>query len=188
MTTAVTTHKLGMARFLDPHVHERLLPELGEVVQEEVRRHWITRIFPLVRILLGMALFIIMPIMDHYWWLALVAGLALGAQGFWRMHAEFMDRFLITNKRVFRVHGVVDQQMAIVPIARVLDISMQRPFWGQIFGYAHFVFESAAQEQGLRVIKYVGRPDHVNRQIQRVIMLSGVGGSFEMEDELAGGT
>ncbi|MBK8459629.1 MAG: PH domain-containing protein [Micropruina sp.] len=180
--------KLGASRFLDPHIQERLLPEFGEVVQEEVRRHWITRVFPFLRILLGMLLFISMPLLGHSWWVALVAGLALGVEGFWRMHLEFMDRFLITNKRVFRVHGVIDQQMAIVPIARVLDISMQRPFWGQIFGYAHFIFESAAQEQGLREIKFVGRPDHVNRQIQRVIMLSGVGGSFEMEEELAGGT
>ena len=42
-----------------------------------------------------------------------------------------------------------------------------------MLGYGHFVFESAAQEQGLRDIRYVGRPDERDLAIQRVVQRSG---------------
>ena len=37
-------------------------------------------------------------------------------------------------------------------------------------------FESAAQEQGLRDIRYVGRPDERDLSIQRVVQRSGLRG------------
>ena len=42
-----------------------------------------------------------------------------------------------------------------------------------MFGYGHFVFESAAQEQGLRDIRFVGYPDKRDLTIQRVVQRSG---------------
>jgi hypothetical protein len=45
---------------------------------------------------------------------------------------------------------------------------------GRIFNFGHFVFESAAQEQGLRDIRYVGVPDERDLTIQRVIQRSGL--------------
>ena len=61
--------------------------------------------------------------------------------------------------RVFRVHGVLSQTLATMPLSRILDITVVKPLHGRILGFGHFVFESAAQEQGLREIRYVGRPD-----------------------------
>ena len=46
-----------------------------------------------------------------------------------------------------------------------------------MMGYGHFVFESAAQEQGLKRIRYVGRPDERDLTIQRVIAQSGLRGN-----------
>jgi len=37
---------------------------------------------------------------------------------------------------------------------------------GHWFGYGHFVFESAAQVQGLNEIKYVGKIDGVEDQLR----------------------
>ena len=45
-----------------------------------------------------------------------------------------------------------------------------------MFGYGHFVFESAAQDQGLREIRFVGSPDQRGATIQRVIQRSGLRG------------
>ena len=61
--------------------------------------------------------------------------------------------------RVFRVHGVLSQQLATMPLSRILDITVVKPLHGRLLGFGHFVFESAAQEQGLREIRYVGRAD-----------------------------
>ena len=88
-----------------------------------------------------------------------------------------MDRFVVTNMRVFRVHGILSQHVATMPISRILDISVHTPIIGRIFNYGHFVFESAAQEQGLREIRYVGSPTKRGLTIQRVIQASGLRGS-----------
>nr|WP_275902071.1 PH domain-containing protein [Brevibacterium zhoupengii] len=85
-----------------------------------------------------------------------------------------MDRFVITNMRVFRIHGIFTQHKATMPMARILDISVHKPLMGRIFRYGHFVFESAAQDQGLRDIRYVGRPDERDLTIQTVIQRSGL--------------
>lgn len=94
----------------------------------------------------------------------------------WRILERRTDTFVITNMRVFRVHGILAQNIATMPLSRILDISVHKPILGRILGYGHFVFESAAQEQGLREIRYVGDPDGRGLTIQRVIQQSGLRG------------
>ena len=53
---------------------------------------------------------------------------------------------------------------------------MKKPLHGRMLGFGHFCFESAAQEQGLRDIRYVGRPDERDLSIQRVVQRSGLRG------------
>ena len=43
-------------------------------------------------------------------------------------------------------------------------------------GYGHFVFESAAQEQGLRDIRFVPRPDRLDLMIQEQVQQAGLRG------------
>ena len=45
---------------------------------------------------------------------------------------------------------------------------------GQIFGYGHFIFESAAQDQGLRVISHVGHPEQRDLIIQSATQQAGL--------------
>jgi hypothetical protein len=93
------------------------------------------------------------------------------------------DRFVITNMRVFRVHGILSQHIATMPITRILDISVKKPVVGRILGFGHFIFESAAQDQGLREIRYVGHPDQRGLTIQRVIQRSGIRGVAAQQRE-----
>jgi hypothetical protein len=109
-------------------------------------------------------------------WLPWVVAGAIAAHAGWRALGEHMDRFVITNMRVFRVRGVLSQTLATMPLGRILDITVEKPFYGRILGYGHFVFESAAQEQGLRDIRYVARPDQRDLAIQRVVQRSGLRG------------
>jgi len=104
--------------------------------------------------------------------------LALGffAHAGWGSAREKRDRFVITNMRVFRIHGVLSSTLATMPLHRILDITVVKPLHGRIFGFGHFVFESAAQEQGLRDIRYVGRPDERDLAIQRVVQRTGLRG------------
>ena len=77
-------------------------------------------------------------------------------QALWRFVEEYRDRFVITNQRVFRVHGTFSTSRASVPLSRILDITVKKPLIGRLFGYGHFVFESAAQVQGLNEITLRG--------------------------------
>ena len=82
---------------------------------------------------------------------------------------------MVTNQKVYRVHGNLNQVRASMPLTRILDITVDRPVIGRVLGYGHFVFESAAQDQGLREIKWVPEIDERERLIQRVIHEAGLG-------------
>jgi len=94
--------------------------------------------------------------------------LAIALHGGYRCLKESRDVFVLTVERVFRVSGVFAQQKATAPVARLLDITVDKPFMGRLLGYGHLILETAAQEQGLRVLRFVPRPDQVNGWIDNV--------------------
>lgn len=167
-------------RWLDPRIDAHLISDLGEVVIDEVMHHWVVMIKPVAIVLLGVLVILAMPFVGELWWLLLLLGLAAVTHGLYRIQEQFVDRFVITNMRVFRVHGVFNQQTATVPMTRILDINVRKPLLGRMLGYGHFTFESAAQDQGLRDIRYVGRPDERDLTIQRVIQRSGQRKTFRV--------
>jgi hypothetical protein len=167
-----------LPRFLlDPQIGRHLLRDEGEVIVDEVRKHWVVYVVPTlggVAGLLCVALFVVAPV--DIAWLPLVVALVLFAWSGWRALAENMDRFVITNMRVFRVKGVLARSLATMPLGRILDITVVKPMTGRVLGYGHFTFESAAQDQGLRDIRFVGDPDRRDLAIQRVVQRSGLRG------------
>ena len=161
----------------DPKVQKYLIADEGEVIVDEVRKHWAVVIGPILEIVLAIPVLLLLGVFPStLYWVPIFLSLALALHGGWRILQAQMDRFVITNMRVFRVHGILSQSQATMPLARILDISVHRPVIGRILGYGHFVFESAAQEQGLREIRFVGRPNERGLTIQRVIARSGLRG------------
>ncbi|WP_067440398.1 PH domain-containing protein [Nocardioides jensenii] len=169
---------MGLSKALtDPNIRKHLLRDEGEVIVDEVMHHWIVYTLPVLEVLLAVGLLVVFPFidLDLAWFPFLLAFVILGHAA-WKTLAYFRDRFVITNMRVFRVHGVLSQNLATMPLSRILDITVVKPFQGRIIGYGHFVFESAAQEQGLRDIRFVGHPDQRDLSIQRVVQRSGLRG------------
>jgi PH (Pleckstrin Homology) domain-containing protein len=76
---------------------------------------------------------------------------------------------------VFRVTGVFSERVATMPLARMVDITMDKPFHGRLLGYGHFTFESAAQDQGLKNIRHVGDPDGLDKKIQETVQQGAAG-------------
>lgn len=167
-----------LPRFLtDPDIGRHLLREEGEVIVDEVRKHWVVYVLPVLAALAGAGLLIGSTLVDaDVSLLPLVLGLAVLAWAGWRALAENLDRFVITNMRVFRVKGVLARSLATMPLGRILDITVLKPMSGRILGYGHFTFESAAQDQGLREIRFVGDPDQRDLSIQRVVQRAGLRG------------
>jgi hypothetical protein len=135
-----------------------LLP--GESVMDEVGHHWVAYTWPVTVLVLAALLLarslLVVPV-DVLWvplvLVALMAG--YGTDAFLRVRRE---RFLITDTRVMRLSGVYSRKAAWMPLSRVLDITVERPFWQRPLGCGHLVLENAAQEQGLRVIRLISHP------------------------------
>jgi membrane protein YdbS with pleckstrin-like domain len=164
-----------LGRLLDPHVEQYLLSDDDEEIIDEVTKHPVAVLLPMLRLLLAFALFVSALFIDApLAWLAVPGAFILGVQAVWRIVDEHRDRFVVTNMRAFRVHGIFTQHRATTPMSRILDITVDQPFVGRVFGYGHFIFESAAQDQGLREIRFVPRPDERDRTIQTVIQRAGL--------------
>ena len=168
-----------LPRFLsDPDIGRHLLREEGEVIVDEVRKHWVVYVVPVLLSVVGVLFFWVFLVASvKVAWLPLLVALALWCWAAWRALAANMDRFVITNMRVFRVKGVLARSQATMPLGRILDITVVKPMTGRVLGYGHFTFESAAQDQGLRDIRFVGRPDDRDLAIQRVVQRAGLRGA-----------
>jgi uncharacterized membrane protein YdbT with pleckstrin-like domain len=168
-------------RTLDPRIGAHLLRDEGEVIVDEVLHHWVVYVVPALECLVAAGLFylfLLSPV--DLAWVPFVLCFAVLAHAAWKALVEHMDRFVITNMRVFRVRGVLSQRLATMPLGRILDISVEKPFVGRLLNYGHFVFESAAQEQGLRDIRFVGRPYQRDLVIQRVVQRAGLRGPRQL--------
>ena len=173
---------IGLFRIFDPKVRRHLISDEGEVVIDEVRHHWVVFTMPMLEVVLATGLLVAMlwtPL--NATGVLLVIVLVLLGHAFWRFLTEHRDRFVVTNMRVMRIRGVFSQTVATTPIARILDITLKKPIHGRLLGYGHFVFESAAQDQGFREIRYVSRPDDRDLTIQRVIQRTGLRASASVD-------
>jgi membrane protein YdbS with pleckstrin-like domain len=160
-----------------PQIRPHLLREEGEVIVDEVSHHWVSYLRPALFACLGLALGVGSAFVHvDVAWVFLLAGVAVLLYAGIRALSVHMDRFVVTNMRVFRVQGVFSQSLATMPLTRILDITVEKPFIGRLLGYGNFTFESAAQAQGLRQIHNVPHPDQRDLTIQRVVQRAGLRG------------
>jgi membrane protein YdbS with pleckstrin-like domain len=174
---AVTTRFWRRLRepFPDPENHaalnKRLNPRSGERVLQIVPKHVAVYWTLPAALLASLGAFLVLmvhwtsPLAQVFWYVSLVV-VAMAAA---RAYVEWRDVFVVTNWRVVRLSGVLTSRVATMPINRILDMTMTRPPLGRLVGYGHFVFESAAQEQGLREIRFVPDILAVDRQINNAV-------------------
>lgn len=165
----------GLVEWLDPHVERYLLLSEQEYVVLEVYKHWMASIAAWLRLVVAV------PVLLSSWafqppvfWVVLLVSLGVTVQALYSIADQYRDRFVITNQRVFRVHGTFSVQRASVPLGRILDITVKKPFIGRIFHYGHFVFESAAQVQGLSEVRFVRDIDARDRTLQETMQRAGL--------------
>jgi uncharacterized membrane protein YdbT with pleckstrin-like domain len=161
---------VGLVTWLDPHVDQYILTTAGEQKVVEVKKHWAASAWPAVRLAFGVVIFMsAFAFQGAIYWLLFVLGLVIGLQALYRIVEEYRDRFIITNQRVFRVNGVFSTARASVPLLRILDITVNKPLVGRWLNYGHFIFESAAQVQGLNKITFVRDIDQ-REDVLRMVM------------------
>lgn len=92
-------------------------------------------------------------------WLAVMGYVA------WRIIDWHYDRFILTNKRVMKISGVVTRNVAMMPLTRVTDMKYSQSPLGRLLNYGTFILESAGQEQALREIPRLPNPNELYIQV-----------------------
>jgi membrane protein YdbS with pleckstrin-like domain len=83
----------------------------------------------------------------------------------WDVAEWYYDRFVLTNKRVMLVEGIVARKVAMMPLARVTDMKYTQTALGRVLGYGTFEIESAGQEQALRNVPNLPNPTDLYLQV-----------------------
>lgn len=162
----------------DHDIDGNLLQNPTEHKVGEYRHHpivYLRAVLEAVLALVLVVLAVIGPASIGWLPLLLAAGLVGHAGYLWLRDQR--DIFVLTDMRVFRVTGIFSTKRATVPINRILDVTVERPLLGRWpFTYGHMTFESAAQEQGVRHIRYIGDVDVIDHAIQKVVQDAGLRG------------
>jgi membrane protein YdbS with pleckstrin-like domain len=87
----------------------------------------------------------------------------LAAMGFlaWKVADWHFDRFILTNKRVMVVNGIITRRVAMMPLLRVTDMKYEQSPLGRVLNYGTFVLESAGQDQALREVPHLPNPNEL---------------------------
>ncbi len=83
----------------------------------------------------------------------------------WRVADWYFDRFILTNKRIMVVNGLVARTVGMMPLVRVTDMKYTQSPLGRMLNYGNFVVESAGQDQALREVKSLPNPNELYLRI-----------------------
>ncbi|MGA8114661.1 MAG: PH domain-containing protein [Actinocatenispora sp.] len=138
-----------------------------EKYRGEWRRHWIHLSIPILVVVVSTFLMgFVSSMLAHYqakiavtavvlvWVLSLV-------WVSWQVFDWFVDRFILTNKRVMLISGLVTRKVAMMPLLRVTDMKYQQSPLGRMLNYGTFVLESAGQDQALREVPHLPNPNEL---------------------------
>ncbi|MFC6705093.1 PH domain-containing protein [Flexivirga alba] len=131
-----------------------------ETIVVAQRQHWAAVGQPVAMAIVGFFLALIAgfsapanlgTLTDFAWklWFILLAYAAIRLV-MWRF-----DWFMATDKRLLMMYGVINRRVAMMPLAKVTDMSFNRTMVGRMLGYGQFVLESAGREQALRRIDFI---------------------------------
>ena len=133
----------------------------------EWKRHWIHLSGPLAigagaTLLLGyLAGFLTRQNVDGLVTAAVLIWLAVISWVAWKVFDWYFDRFILTNKRVMVVNGIITRKVAMMPLLRVTDMKYEQSALGRMLSYGTFVLESAGQDQALREVKHLPNPNEL---------------------------
>ncbi|MBS2964436.1 PH domain-containing protein [Actinocrinis puniceicyclus] len=86
---------------------------------------------------------------------------------------EWADRFFVlTNKRIVVIEGIISTTVRSMPVSRLTDMAYRRSGIGRALGYGLFDVESAGQDQALKIMNHVPRPEYTNLQISHLLFAS----------------
>ena len=101
----------------------------------------------------------------------------------WMVGEWYIERFVVTDRRVLLLTGILTKRVAIMPLAKVTDLTYERTVVGRLLGYGVFVIESAGQQQALSRIEYIPHPDRLYQEVSGLLF----GGAPSSDDGTGSG-
>jgi uncharacterized membrane protein YdbT with pleckstrin-like domain len=149
-------------------VNKYLLPHETQVIT--VRRHPAVLMLPVGLVLAGLVIAGVLSntvaqVTAWIWW----GWLILLAWFVWRVAEWSVDYFVITNQRMLQTTGLITRKVAMMPLAKVTDMSFRRTITGRMLGYGEFVLESAGQDQALSRVDYLPYPEQLYLEVCEMI-------------------
>lgn len=142
-----------------------------EKFRGEWRRHWIhlvkkTTIGVVATFVLGyVAGYLARENLSTGLTVLVIIWLAVMGWVLWDVAEWYFDRFILTNKRVMLIEGILSRKVAMMPLLRVTDMKYTQSPLGRVLGYGTFELESAGQEQALRNVTNLPNPTDLYLQV-----------------------
>ncbi|MET3975383.1 PH domain-containing protein [Cellulosimicrobium sp. 4261] len=150
----------------------------GERVVIATRHHWGMLVEPVATTVAGAAVIAWLVVQAGpavgdgvlvLWWLWLI----LAARLVWKVFEWRNEWFVATDKRLLLLYGLITHKVAMMPLTKVTDMNYGRSLVGRVLGYGQFLLESAGQDQALRQIDWVARPDRTYRLLCDTLFIPG---------------
>ena len=139
----------------------------------ETRRHFMVLLGPMSQAALAVLVALVISpregpntLSTVVWWLTVPFLLRLA----WKAGDWYVDRIVVTDKRIFETSGLIVRKIAMMPLSRITDLTYQRPLLGRIMGYGDCILESAGQDQALSTITHLPDPDDFYRTLTRLAL------------------
>lgn len=81
----------------------------------------------------------------------------------------YRELVFITSKRVISVTGIINRNVAMLPLAKLTDMNYIRTPVGLLLGYGSFRLETAGQIQAIGLLGRIPDPDASYRHLQNLI-------------------
>ncbi|WP_037079415.1 PH domain-containing protein [Pseudonocardia spinosispora] len=152
-------------------IDEYILPTERRVIR--VRQHWSVMLNHMTQTALVLFVLVALDtylppslILDNLTWyggLVAVLRLTIFIAEWW------VERIVITDKRVMLSKGILTHNIGMMPLGKVTDLTFERTMTGRMIGYGTMIIESAGQIQALNRIDYMPQPEEIYEALAELI-------------------
>jgi uncharacterized membrane protein YdbT with pleckstrin-like domain len=149
-------------------VDRYLLPHEQEVIT--VRKHPAVLLAPVAWAVVGLVIAAVLSdtVLRHdpglTWIIWAIWGVVF-LRFLWAALNWAVDYFVVTSHRFIETSGLFTRKVAMMPLAKVTDMTFKRSFLGRLLGYGTFILESAGQDQALSNVDHIPYPEQLYLEV-----------------------
>jgi hypothetical protein len=152
-------------------IDEYILPTERRVIR--VRQHWVVLLNDMTQTALALGFVVALQrylpsslILDTLTW---YAGLVIVLRLTILIALWWVERIVITDKRVMLARGILTHNIGMMPLGKVTDLTFERTMTGRMMGYGTMIIESAGQIQALNRIDFMPQPEEIYEALAELI-------------------